>query len=263
MGAGTLFLVFGTSAPSYVKTAFHKVRQTAKDAVNPQFDIDRARTGHRQPEADVPAEHRDAGPGRGRGRESGARRSITVQANLDERKEDDAVHAGQAQDGEFRLAGHVADTADEVKAELAHRLDHYHRHVRASQGRSRPPSRPSRMIIKAAHAAARKLEDPEVGAAWPSWPASRPSCADRGQPGQERVPLRRQCPGECQAARSRSWKRSSTSWPGKSEIEGRYSERAESLVGLCRSPRDVVKEVDDTLGQSSSHLPSKTGDKSL
>ena len=43
LGAGTLFLVFGTSAPSYVKTAFHKVRQGAKDAVNPQFEIDRAR----------------------------------------------------------------------------------------------------------------------------------------------------------------------------------------------------------------------------
>ena len=43
LGAGTLFLVFGTAAPSYVKTAFHKVRQNAKDAVDPQFDIDRAR----------------------------------------------------------------------------------------------------------------------------------------------------------------------------------------------------------------------------
>ena len=29
LGAGTLFLVFGTSAPSYIKTAFCKVRQSA------------------------------------------------------------------------------------------------------------------------------------------------------------------------------------------------------------------------------------------
>ena len=31
LGAGALFLVFGTSAPSYVKTAFHKVRQNVKE----------------------------------------------------------------------------------------------------------------------------------------------------------------------------------------------------------------------------------------
>jgi len=41
--AGALYLVFGTSAPSYVRTAFHKVRHTAKNAVPVQFDIDRAR----------------------------------------------------------------------------------------------------------------------------------------------------------------------------------------------------------------------------
>jgi len=43
LGTGALFLVFGTSAPSYVKTAFHRVRQNAKDAVDPQFEIERAR----------------------------------------------------------------------------------------------------------------------------------------------------------------------------------------------------------------------------
>ena len=43
LGAGALFLVFGTSAPSYVRTAFHKVRQNVKSAVPPQFEIDRAR----------------------------------------------------------------------------------------------------------------------------------------------------------------------------------------------------------------------------
>jgi hypothetical protein len=35
--AGGLFLVFGTSAPSYVRTAFHKMRHNAKDAVPVQF----------------------------------------------------------------------------------------------------------------------------------------------------------------------------------------------------------------------------------
>src|SRR5262249_27271583 len=41
--AGALYLVFGTSAPSYVRTAFHKVRQNARDAVSIQFEIDRTR----------------------------------------------------------------------------------------------------------------------------------------------------------------------------------------------------------------------------
>jgi len=43
LGAGALALVFGTAAPSYVKTAFHKVRTGAKDAVPIQFEIERAR----------------------------------------------------------------------------------------------------------------------------------------------------------------------------------------------------------------------------
>src|SRR6202007_899626 len=43
LGAGTLFLVFGTSAPSYIKTAFCSLRQSAKDSIPPQFEIDRAR----------------------------------------------------------------------------------------------------------------------------------------------------------------------------------------------------------------------------
>ena len=41
--AGALYLAFGTSAPSYVRTAFHKVRHNAKDSVPIQFEIDRAR----------------------------------------------------------------------------------------------------------------------------------------------------------------------------------------------------------------------------
>jgi len=43
IGAGVLALLFGTSAPSYVKTAYHKVRQGASDSVPVQFKIDMAR----------------------------------------------------------------------------------------------------------------------------------------------------------------------------------------------------------------------------
>ena len=44
LGAGALFLVFGTHAPSYVKTAYPQGHAaTSKDAVPLPFDIDRAR----------------------------------------------------------------------------------------------------------------------------------------------------------------------------------------------------------------------------
>jgi len=43
IGTGVLALLFGTSAPSYVKTAFHKVKQGASDSVPVQFKIDMAR----------------------------------------------------------------------------------------------------------------------------------------------------------------------------------------------------------------------------
>jgi len=43
LGAGALGLIFGTAAPSYVHTAWHKVRHGAKNAVPVEFEIDRAR----------------------------------------------------------------------------------------------------------------------------------------------------------------------------------------------------------------------------
>ena len=97
-GAGTLFLVFGTSAPSYVKTAFHKVRQNVKESVDPQFEIDRARQDieNLKPmfdqnketlaRAEVEAENLESEVG-------------TMQANLEKAKADDPVDAAQAQDG--------------------------------------------------------------------------------------------------------------------------------------------------------------------
>ena len=98
LGAGTLFLVFGTSAPSYVKTAFHKVRQNVKESVDPQFEIDRARQDieNLKPmfdqnketlaRAEVEAENLESEVG-------------TMQANLDTGEADDPVDAAEAQDG--------------------------------------------------------------------------------------------------------------------------------------------------------------------
>jgi predicted nucleic acid-binding Zn-ribbon protein len=124
LGAGGLFLVFGIDAPSYMKTAFHKVRQNVKDSVDPQFDIDRARRDIESlkpmfdqnketlARAEVEAEHLD--------REIG-----TVQANLEQEKGTILALQQKLKTGDFRLTGHVSYTADEVKSDLAHRLDHY------------------------------------------------------------------------------------------------------------------------------------------
>jgi chromosome segregation ATPase len=124
LGAGGLFLVFGTAAPSYVKTAFHKVRQDVKDSVDPQFEIDRARRDidslkpmfdqnkETLARAEIEVEHLD--------REIG-----TVQAQLEQDKGTILALQQKLKTGDFRLTGHLSYTADEVKSELAGRLDHY------------------------------------------------------------------------------------------------------------------------------------------
>lgn len=43
LGALALGLVFGTAAPSYVRTAFHKARHSVKGSVPVEFEIERAR----------------------------------------------------------------------------------------------------------------------------------------------------------------------------------------------------------------------------
>jgi len=43
LGAAALGLVFGTAAPSYVKTSFHKARQSVKGSVPVEFEIERAK----------------------------------------------------------------------------------------------------------------------------------------------------------------------------------------------------------------------------
>jgi chromosome segregation ATPase len=122
--AGALYLVFGTSAPSYVRTAFHKVRHTAKNAVPVQFDIDRAREEIASLEpaikdnieilarAEVETETLDREIGEMKSKLAHEKKSmLALRESLDT--------------GNYRLAGRVNYTEDEVKGELAHRLDRY------------------------------------------------------------------------------------------------------------------------------------------
>jgi len=126
LSAAALYMAFGTSAPSYVRTAFHRVRHNAQDAVPPQFEIERARgeIANLEPairdniealaRAEVDVEHLD-------------REIVAVRGNLATETKAMLALRESLESGDFRLAGHghVNYTAEEVKGELARRLDHY------------------------------------------------------------------------------------------------------------------------------------------
>jgi chromosome segregation ATPase len=124
LSAGALYLVFGTSAPSYVRTAFHKVRHNAQSAVPIQFEIDKTREeiANLEPaikenietyaRADVDVEHLE--------KEIAATRDNLAT----EKKSLLALRDGVSR-GDYRLAGRVTYTTDEINGELARRLDHY------------------------------------------------------------------------------------------------------------------------------------------
>jgi len=124
LGAGALYLVFGTSAPSYLRTGFHKFRHNVKSGVPVQFEIDRAREeiANLEPairnnietlaRAEVEVEHLD-------------REIVTVRDNLAAEKKQILALRDRLKTGDFRLAGHVAYTADDARAELTHRWDLY------------------------------------------------------------------------------------------------------------------------------------------
>ena len=149
LGAGTLFLVFGTSAPSYVKTAFHKVRQNVKESVDPQFEIDRARQDieNLKPmfdqnketlaRAEVDAESLENEVGR-------------MQASLDTAKQTMLGMQQKLKTGDFRLTGHIVDSADSIKADLADRLDNYNYTVDTLK-QKQAVLKAKQQIIRAAH----------------------------------------------------------------------------------------------------------------
>ena len=126
LGAGTLFLVFGTHAPSYVRTAVKKVGRDVRGAVPLPFDIDRARQEiadlepairdniERLARAEVDVEHLD-------------REIVGMRTNMDAEKTAILTLRESLKTGEYRLAGHsrVAYTEDEVKNDLARRWDSF------------------------------------------------------------------------------------------------------------------------------------------
>ena len=125
IGAAALGLMFGGRAPGYVRTAFHKVRHDARRAVPIEFEIEHARNAVR-----------DLEPAMKDGLENIVRTEVDVEdldrevaatrINLDrERKEILALRDNGLKSGEYRVSENVSYTPDEVKAELARRMDRY------------------------------------------------------------------------------------------------------------------------------------------
>jgi predicted nucleic acid-binding Zn-ribbon protein len=257
LGAGALFLVFGTSAPSYVKTAFNKVRQGAKDAVDPQFEIDRARNDiaglkpmfdqnkETLARAEVEAEHLE-------------REVVTIQANLDQARKTIVALKDTLKTGDFRLTGHVTDTANEVKAELAHRLDNYD-YTSDLLKQKQETLKAKRKIIQAAHEQLDNLKTQK------STLLARLANIEARLKMIEATQSKNEFNFDGSAlARAKQTvselEERLDVMARKAEIECRYGE-LDGPSHYVDPHRDVVKEADEKFGPSGS--AAKTGDKSL
>jgi len=124
LGAGALYLAFGTDTPSYFRTAVHRARHNVKSTVPVQFDIDRARDEVARLEPAI----RDSIEHLARTQvevEHLEREIATTRANHENEKVAIKEMRNRLETGELRLAGNVSYTADEVKGDLARRFDHY------------------------------------------------------------------------------------------------------------------------------------------
>jgi chromosome segregation ATPase len=124
LGAGALFLVFGISAPSYVRTAYHKARDTAKSRIPAQFEIDRARDAIANLEPAI-IENRETLARAEVDVEHLQNEIATTQANLAVERRELLSLRDSVKNGELRLAGHVKVSPEEINANLASRIDHY------------------------------------------------------------------------------------------------------------------------------------------
>lgn len=124
LGAGALYMAFGTSAPSYVKTAFHRVRESAKSQVSVPFEIERARDQITALEPvirdNMEKLAREEEEVKGLGDEI-----VAIRANMAKEGNEIVALRNSLKTGEFKLTGRVSYTEEEIVADLSHRLGHY------------------------------------------------------------------------------------------------------------------------------------------
>jgi chromosome segregation ATPase len=259
LGAGTLFLVFGTSAPSYVKTAFHNVRQNVNDSVPPQFEIDRARQDieNLKPmfdqnketlaRAEVEAENLESEVG-------------TMQANLDKAKDKILAMQQKLKTGDFRLTGRITDTADNIKADLAQRLDHYD-YTSDTLKQKQEILRAKRKIIQTAHEQLSNLREQK------STLLAKLANIEARLRVLEATQTKNEFNFDDGSTLSRAKKtiadleKRLNVMSHRAEIDGRYGD-LDSPSSYVDPHRDVVKEVEEKFGESNPSA-AKAGDKSL
>lgn len=124
LGAGALALIFGTAAPSYVKTAFHKVRTSAKGAVSPEFEIERARNeiASLRPAMDDAVETL----ARAKSEVKQLNNEIAdAREELNREGKNIQALSEHLNKGDFHPTSGVAYTEKALKADLCRRMDHY------------------------------------------------------------------------------------------------------------------------------------------
>ena len=258
-GSGALFLVFGTSAPSYVKTAFHKVRHEVKDAVPPQFEIDRARQAIE-----------DLKPMFDQNKETLARAEIevehlekevtTIQANLDKEQKTIVSLRDSIKTGDIRLAGHVRGSESEAKAELAHRLDHY-QYTSDLLKQKNEVLKAKQKIIQAAHEQLATLR--EQKSTLVAKLANIEAKLQLIEATQSKNDFNFDSSALSRAKKTVSdLEESLDVMARRAEIEGRYGD-LDGPSAYVDPHRDIVKEVDEQFGPSETRPAAKAGDKSL
>ncbi len=256
--AGGLFLVFGTSAPSYVRTAFHKVRHNAKVAVPVQFEIDRARDEISALEpairdnlemlarTEVEVKHLDDEIAADRAKLADERKAILAWAD-------------HLKKGDYRLAGHIPYTADEVKVRLTHKWDHYRNFSKIVEDKEEALKHKQEMVI----AGRKQLEDMVAQkrallTKLESIEAHLKTMEARGSSNEFDFDASALTRAKATVA---DLERRLEVMERTSEMEGQFTDT--SMPTTVDESRDVVKEIETELGNPAQGSEPKAGDKSL
>jgi hypothetical protein len=185
---------------------------------------------------------------------------VTTQANLDRSMKTILSLQHGLKTGDVRLTGHVNDGTSEVKAELAHRLDHYD-YTADILKQKQATLKAKRKIIQAAHEQLENLRTQK------STLLARLSNIEAKLKMIEATQSKNDFNFDGSAlARAKQTvadlEERLAVMARKAEIEGRYGE-LDGPSSYVDPHRDVVKEVDEKFGPSGSHTTAKAGDKSL
>ena len=257
LGTGAMYLVFGTSAPSYVKTAFHKVRDNAKGAVPVQFEVDRARgeiaslepairegiAQYAQAQVDI---------------EALAREVAAIRTNLDGEKTAMKSLRSGLETGNLRLAGSINYTAEEITADLARRLDSYKANGRLLESKEATLKAKQKTLAAAKESLAQMAATKKTLAAKIDGIEARLRMIETTSTGRD-FNFDDSALAHAKQSVSDLEKRLDV-LSRVAELEGKYSGGA--LPSSTEPGRDVLKEVDAELG-TPAPAPQPSADKSL